>query len=131
MAILVTCDDPDKRIIRYEFGKSWNWDDFVKATQDDDGLLDPVDPPFSLILDMRRSTEIPTQTVTWLSSAVDLVQPRLKMVVFVGDNTWAETLVNLFSSAYGQYIKSLAGITKVRTLEEAYAVIGAQEPGSP
>ncbi|HVO69881.1 MAG TPA: hypothetical protein VMT24_07545 [Aggregatilineaceae bacterium] len=127
MGIRVTCDDPDKGIIRYEFERMWNWDDFVKATLDDDNLLDPVDHPFTLILDMRRSTEIPTQTVTWLSSAVDLIQPRLKMVVFVGDNAWAETLVNIFSNAYGQYIKSLARIKKTRTLEEAYAVIDAQE----
>jgi hypothetical protein len=127
MAILVTCDDPDKRIIRYEFEKTWNWGDFFKATQEDDDLLAPVDQPFTLILDMRRSTDIPTKTITWLSRAVDLVQPRLKMVVVVGDNAWAETLANIVSNAYGQYIQSLAGIAKVRTLEEAYAIIAAQE----
>jgi hypothetical protein len=127
MAILVTCDDPDRRIIRYEFEKTWNWGDFFKATQEDDDLLAPVDQPFTLILDMRRSTDIPTKTITWLSRAVDLVQPRLKMVVVVGDNAWAETLANIVSNAYGQYIQSLAGIAKVRTLEEAYAIIAAQE----
>jgi hypothetical protein len=51
----------------------------------------------------------------------------LKMVVVVGDNAWAETLANIVSNAYGQYIQSLAGIAKVRTLEEAYAIIAAQE----
>jgi hypothetical protein len=127
MAIRVTCDDPDRGIIRYEFEKAWNWDDFVKATQDDDSLLDPADRPVTLILDMRGVAEIPTKTITWLSGAVDLVQPRLKMIVFVGDNAWAETLVSIFSNAYGQYIRSLAGIKKARTLEEAYAIIGTQE----
>jgi hypothetical protein len=127
MAILVRCDDPDKGIIRYEFEQTWNWADFVRATQDDDTLLDPADRPFTLILDMRHSGEIPTTMVTRFGSALDLVQPRLKMIVFVGDNAWAESLVNIFSRGYGPYIRSLAWIKKVHTLEEAYAVISAQE----
>jgi len=130
MAILVRCDDPDRGIIRYEFEQTWNWADFVRATQEDDTLLDPVDRPFTLILDMRHSGEIPTTLLTNIGSALDLVQPRLKMIVFVGDNAWAESLVNIFSSGYGPFIRSLAGIKKARTLEEAYAMIGAQEQSS-
>jgi len=127
MAIRVTCDDPDKAVIRYEFEKMWNWTDLVKAAQDDDHLLDPADRPFSLILDMRHVAEIPMKAITHLSRAIDLIQPRLKMIVFVGDNAWIETLVTITSTAYGQYIQSLAEIPKVHTLEEAYAVIDTQE----
>lgn len=125
MGISIGWDNPEKTIIRYDFGQSWTWDDFWAALKADDELIGSVDHIVHLIMDFRLARFVPPNPGSKFRIIADQVSEQIGLIILVGANAWFLTVSQMFLDLYGSKIKGIVDIKMVPTLDEARAIIAA------
>ncbi len=123
MGISICWDNPEKTIIRYDFGQSWTWDDFWAAVKADDELIGSVDHIVHLIFDLRLTRFVPPNPGSKFRTIADQINDRIGLILIVGANAWFLTVSEMFLNLYGPKIKGIRGVRAVLGLEEARAII--------
>ncbi len=123
MSIKVIWDNEEKTILRYAFEGAWKWTDFQVATKDAAALLDAVDHPVGVIIDLQSSNTVPDQPLANIKHA--FANPRhhnVGLTVVVGANAFFSALASsaqrIYRSVSGNYDYRL-----VKTLDEARRIL--------
>jgi len=126
--ISVVWDNDEKTILRYVYGKNWNWADFHSAAKEAYQMLDAVDHKVNVIMDFQNAQLIPQGAITNVQRAFSTQRhPNINMTVIVG-------------ASANNFLQAIAGIGRtltrsksndwqlsfVATLPEAYALLNQQ-----
>ncbi|GAB4479746.1 MAG: hypothetical protein Kow00124_25750 [Anaerolineae bacterium] len=128
MGIKVSWADDNRTIIQATYGDRWGWDDWRRADDQTQALLDAVEHPVGLILDARRAAIPPDIVVRFpriAQTAPGLTSPKVHTVVVVGKTFTLNSLVGLMKRLYPD---TAAEVEVVPTLEEAFIVVRESAP---
>jgi len=128
VGISICWDNPEKTVIRYDFGQSWTWDDFWAALKADDELIGSVDHIVHLIFDFRQARFVPPNPGSKFRMLADQISDRIGLIIIVGANAWFLTVSQMFLELYGPKIKGIRGVKFVLSLEEARSIIACYSP---
>lgn len=103
MPITVDWYEEEKRNICYRLIARWSWEDLFTAIDEAVVLLDSVDYPVNLVLDMTNTTHVPTLAVNSLAkvaSAPTMTHPNTKQILMFGANKYIELMMNIFKKFF-------------------------------
>lgn len=103
MPIIVKWYDTEKQNICYEVVGRWTWEDLFVAIDEAVQLLDTVDYPVNLILDMTQTSHVPTLAVREMgkvANAPTMSHPNTKKLLVVGANSYIEIMLNVFKKVF-------------------------------
>lgn len=126
MGIKVNWYDKDKTIVRYEFEGQWRWDDLHEAIKQVNALLESVNHPVYIIIDVTEGTIVPAGAFSHMRMRSMNAAPNWAGGIFVGMNTFLKTLITTFIKVYPKLGERYA---VCNTMDEALAVI-AEKRGS-
>jgi hypothetical protein len=127
--ISVVWDNEAKTILRYIYGKDWNWADFHNAAKEAYQMLDTVDHKANVIMDFQNAQLVPQGAITNVQRAFSTRRhPNINMTIIVG-------------ASANNFLQAIAGIGRtltrsssndwqlsfVATLPEAYALLDKQQ----
>lgn len=113
MAITATWFDDTKKIIYWEFGKSWTWDEFKAAVSQSDEMSKDCDHPVDLILDFTNSTYTFTLNPSQIHYGMSVASAQGGIVVLVSDRRVVQSLVTIFMRVYPKLGKHMHIVGKV------------------
>ena len=128
MNISVVWDNDEKTILRYIYGKNWNWADFHTAAKEAYQMLDEVDHKVNVIMDFQNAQLVPQGAITNVQRAFSTRRhANINMTVIVG-------------ASANNFLQAIAGIGRtltrsgandwqlsfVATLPEAYTFLDQQ-----
>jgi hypothetical protein len=123
MAIDVSWDNPEKTVIRYEFGVQWTMKDLLVATQADDDLMDSVDHKVHMIFDMSATQALPGGIVGSMRSLDAEISDKLGLIVLVGAPAFFEKLTHIFYNIFASSKNGLVAFKTAQSLDEARQMI--------
>ena len=123
MSIDFAWDNDDQTVLRLVATAPWNWNDFHKGMRRATFLLDTVDHPVELIIDLRQSNTLPAGALGHVRSLGKPLHPnmRTRLIIIGLDPSVAGPL----GGADGIYQVGERLIHFVKTDDEAQAVIVA------
>ncbi len=124
MPIIVSWFNEEKTIASYQLVGRWTWDDLYAAVQESRAMVMGVNHPVYFIIDVTKNHSVPPGALTHLRSITAGVSPNWKMGVFVGVNTFVETLLKTFIKVYPKFGERY---TIASTIEEAQAFIATEQ----
>ena len=128
MNISVVWDNDEKTILRYIYGKNWNWADFHSAAKEAYEMLDTVEHKVNIIMDFLNAQLVPQGAITNVQRAFSTKRhPNINTTVIVG-------------ASANNFLQAIAGIGRtlsrsgandwqlsfVATLPEAYTLLNHQ-----
>ena len=129
MNISVVWDNEEKTILRYIYGKNWNWNDFHSAAKEAYQMLDAVSHKVNIIMDFQNAQLVPQGAITNVQRAFSTRRhSNINTTVIVG-------------ASANNFLQAIAGIGRtltrsssndwqlsfVATLPEAYALLDQQQ----
>jgi hypothetical protein len=126
--ISVVWDNDEKTILRYIYGKNWNWADFHSAAKEAYEMLDTVEHKVNIIMDFLNAQLVPQGAITNVQRAFSTKRhPNINTTVIVG-------------ASANNFLQAIAGIGRtlsrsgandwqlsfVATLPEAYTLLNHQ-----
>lgn len=123
MGVKLSWDNKEKTIIRYDFTEPWTWDDFRAALDADDEMIESVDHVVHLLYDMMNIRSAPPNMLAKLPQIVNVINPRLGLIVIAANYVWIQSIGEIFYKSYGRSIEGLKGLKIARSLDEARQVI--------
>ena len=128
MNITVTWDNDEKTILRYNYGKSWNWNDFNQAAKEAYEMLDLVTHTVSIIMDFQNAQLIPQGAITNVQRAFSTRRHNnIGTTIIVGAS--ANSFLQAIAGIGRKLSRATANdwqLTFVATLPEAYDLIEHQ-----
>ncbi|MEO8606916.1 MAG: hypothetical protein ABI690_03495 [Chloroflexota bacterium] len=100
MGIHIEWDNQTQTTIRQVFDPHWTWDDFYGAKQKVDAMIDAVQQPVGLILDMPANVVIPANALSHGKQYIDTEHPNLFLIVIVSTNQLLQMLYSVFGKVY-------------------------------
>lgn len=123
MGVKLAWDNKEKTIIRYDFSEPWTWEDFRGACDLDDVMFNSVDHTVHCLFNLMDIHTVPTNLLLKLPQILQLINPRLGLIVIAGEYTWAKSIAEIFFKVYGHRVEGLAGLKTAYTLDEARQII--------
>lgn len=108
------------------FDGAWSWDDLYRASDETRQLLNSIQQPAHLIMDMRNAPSLPNSALAHIG-LLDRQHPNQGKVVAVGVNRFIETMFRVVLKLRPHLAEQ---IIFVATLDEAYAALNLTS-GSP
>ena len=120
MGIKVQWDNEEKTVLRWVFEEQWNKQDYYDVNDDLHKTLDTVSHKVNVILDMRKSRDLPKGFISTLRSE-QFKQPHsnLGTMVSIGQNNFIRIFVNTFLRLYPT---SATQFYMAESDEQAYAM---------
>ena len=120
MGIEVTWDNDQKTIVRHTYKGQWTVSDFYKCVDESAEMLQSVDHPVDLIIDMLHCDSPPQGIIPAYQYADRRVPENQRLIVMVQ--------IGVIRQAYDRIVDKIAPRAgenrhQVETLDEAYAVI--------
>jgi hypothetical protein len=131
MTINIVWDNPEKTIARYDYEGKWSWEELYKALQEFHQMLDTVNHPVDVIIDMQRTRLLPENVLARGSNVGQMVHPNQGITVVVGANSLVRAMADLYKRIYA---KKAANFFMASKLDEAHAIIakdGKSRSSSP
>jgi hypothetical protein len=125
MPVQLDWENDDHTIVHMEMIGHWTWKEAYDGSGVGFTMLESVDHPVDVIIDLRKSTGLPVLALTHARNMIPKRHPRTRMTVFIGANELFMTLWRIFSSAYRQ-IGHIEEFGFARNLDEAYQIFAAQ-----
>jgi hypothetical protein len=124
MSIQVNWDNPEHTIIRYQFERSWTWNDFFAAVRTAKGLIDaaPAERVGVIMEGQSRHMQFPPNMLTHFKNALRNRHQKTEIVAVVIDNAFLRVIVNSLIVLTGSSKETLQ-ITE--DLEQARAIVQA------
>ncbi len=120
MTITVNWFDEEKKIIYWDFDKSWIWDEFNDAVSQSDEMSKNCDYPVDLILDFTRSTYRFTLNPSQIHHGMSVATAQGGIVVLVSSKRAVQTLVTIFARVYPKLGKHMHVVS---TLPDSVEII--------
>jgi hypothetical protein len=127
MTVTVAWDDEAKTILRYEFTDPWTWDEFFAVLDADDDLIGSVEHTVHVIFDATGMRFVPPNPVAQFKNVASLINPRLGILVIVGNNLWFQKVGEIFHVLYGRRVQGISKVLSTQTLDEARALIAEHQ----
>lgn len=96
MPIKVAWVDDQKKTLIFAYEGQWDLADFYQVTDEGNHLMDQVDYPVNMILDVRRSKTIPNGFMNAISNTARKLHPNTGTMVMVGINPFARAFIGLY-----------------------------------
>jgi len=123
MKIKTTWDDETKKIIRYEFLRDWNWQDFHNAIEQARLMLDEVDHKVGIIFDFRNASLIPNGAITQIKKAYSNPKhPNIGTNVVIGGSAFMQAIMSIGAKLTGLAAQNW-DFQYAASLEEARQII--------
>lgn len=123
MSVRVDWYEPEQKNIAYFFEGRWTWEETFLAVDEAVRLLDSVDYPVNLIVDVRKTifmAMINFEMLSKIANAATMNHPNTKNLFLLGGNHFLGVLFNIFSQLFP---KASARYTRVETEEELEAYL--------
>jgi hypothetical protein len=127
MSIEVHWDTEDQQTLCYQFDGKWTWDDLYEAVNRANLMLDAIERPTPVIVDVSGISGIPSGAMSQASGLMHRSHPNISLTVIVGANRFVRMMADMFTRLRPQ---SPHTYTFVTTLEEAYHVIQEKQVGA-
>ena len=132
MSVEVTWDEsdhaPEKSVIRWHFGESWNWHQFLEADQQSFDMTQAVDHPVDILIDFRSNQQMPRSgALAYFTRSVRRKSPNRGLVVLVQPPPLMRALESVMRRLNPQFS---TGFVSVKTLDEAYEKIAQRRAQS-
>lgn len=131
MGITILWDNEEKTIIRYVYEGRWVWDDLHHARVQVHEMLNTVNHPVGIIVDVRESTLVPNGALSQgrqFATTSPTTHPNEGRTIIVGANTFLRSMYDLFRKIYTTLSGNL-DVDFAPTLESARQNL-AQDPAS-
>ena len=102
MPINVMWKNEEKTMLGFMYEGKWDLNDFYQANQQGNSMLDSVNYPVALVMDVQGSRMIPNGFIAALSNTSKKIHPNAGIVVMVGVNVFARAFVDIFRKIYPQ-----------------------------
>lgn len=113
-------DNEDKTVMRCTYQGQWTWQEFYVATEQSHQMMDTVDHPVDILVDMRASAQIPQGAVTQFRRIANTWHRNTGTIVAVTEARVAQMLYDIFATIF-RHVASRYHV--VRTMDEAYVAI--------
>ncbi len=127
MTVNIEWDNAEKTVVRMEMVGKWTWTEAYDGSIRGYDMLETVDYPVNIIIDLRRSTGLPMLALTHARNMIARRHPRTGLTAFVGVNALFLMMWRTFKSAYPR-LEATRDFTIVGSIEEAYRIF-AQRSG--
>ena len=124
MSIQIDWVDDEKTIIQYHFERRWTFEDLQTAIDTVNTMLETVDYPVFIIINITDSTIVPSGILTQLRVRSSNAAKNWAGGVFVGANALVKTLLSTFIKVYPGIGKRYA---VVETVDQALKVIAEKK----
>ena len=108
MSIVISWDNPEKTIIRWDFDGVWDWDEYGAVKVGFDAMLREVDHTVGVIADMRHSPTLPKNAFTRFKYFTRTTPPNRGLMVFVGTNMLVRVAVETLGRAFKELSQDIA-----------------------
>jgi hypothetical protein len=123
MGIRVTWDNAEKNVIRYDFDRNWNWNEFHVAAQQAFDMTRSVPHIVDTISNFPPGVNLPANALFQFRRIMRAAPPNRGMTVIVGVSLFIRNMVATFS----KIAKPLADrLMVVSSLDEARAALAAR-----
>ncbi len=129
MPVTVDWYNPEKTILCYTFDVQWTWDDIQNVLEIAFSLIDSVDHPIHVLLDLRANTSPPRISAAGLRQVAHSPathHPNVTRIIIIGGGPMIRVLYDIFSRIYPQ---AAAYYQFADTLETALARISPASAG--
>lgn len=121
MSATVNWFDEEKTIIVHYFDGKWTLQDYLQSLKDSELMLNTVDHPVTLFLDMTHSKGLPKGFMSVLRANAKRRHPNSGQVLMIGANPIILAFIKLFSKIY---YNPNSRFFIVGSIDEALGVIG-------
>ncbi|MDX1993304.1 MAG: hypothetical protein SF029_13005 [bacterium] len=128
MPIEVRWNTEDQELLCYQFDGKWTWDDLYEAVHQANLILDAVERPTPVIVDVSGISGIPSGAMSQASGLMRRSHPNISFTVIVGANRFVRMMADMFTKLRPQSPHTYYFVT---TLEEAYRVIQEKQVAEP
>ncbi|MBZ0279859.1 MAG: hypothetical protein K8L97_03905 [Anaerolineae bacterium] len=118
MGIEVSWDDAEESIIRWDFGETWNWDDFQNAFEQSLQLALKADHRIDVIPNLSYSKVVPPSALTQFNRIQRQMPDNTTLIVITGGSVFDNAIISAFRAAY-----RVESWRTARTIDEARIII--------
>lgn len=94
MGITIVWDNDEKTVIRYDFDKHWNWEDFFAAKEEAFTRIDGVGHKVGVIMNAPPDVSLPPNWLTHTQSALKNRHPNTEVIIVVVSKLFQRTMIN-------------------------------------
>jgi hypothetical protein len=132
LSIRTTWKNPYKTCIVISFEKPWTWTEFEQARQDMIHMLDDLNHPVTLIIDVRNAGFPPPNAIKPFKQVAEINHPDVRQLIFVAPRIIARFIDSIIQLLAATFPSSKA-IQKTQpvfltSMEEATAYLERQTP---
>lgn len=124
MAVEVRWLNPEKTVILFVYIHPWSWDDLADAREQRDRLMNEVEHPVTVIIDLSASRQLPPNIFAGIRRVWEKKHAKSGKIILVGANP-------LIRSASDVLMRLTPGmlphVRMTKTLEEAYELLNSWE----
>jgi hypothetical protein len=120
MGVEVRWANPEKTAILFVYVHPWSWDDLYVAREMRDFMMDEVDHPVTVIIDLSASKQLPPNVFAGIKKMWEKKHAKSARIILVGTSP-------LIRSASEVFMRITPGMSSrvrmVATLDDAYSVL--------
>ena len=120
MTIKTSWENDEKQVIVSVYTGLWGLDEFYQAVETCNRLMDSVDYPVNLILDMSKSTTLPNGFMGAIRSLSQKPHANMGIMAIVGANKLVKIFTDLIAKVYRG--RAARKSYMVQTYEEAHEI---------
>lgn len=120
MNIQVMWDDPQKRVLRYEFSTIWDWGDLFAAQTLAWEMLDSVEHDVGVIMHGAEGMKLPNMSLTHGRTAFSKLHPHTCCVVIVAQDSFTRMILSMLKTVSSRASQMLQVAS---SLDEAHGLL--------
>jgi hypothetical protein len=94
MGITVAWQDAEKTALRWTFEGKWTWEEYYKALDQNNALLDAIDNKVDLIINMENTNHVPPGYVSQFRRIAQF-HPQVDFAILIMNNRFIEIMLNM------------------------------------
>jgi hypothetical protein len=130
MSIQAAWDNDSKTIVSLTYHQPWNWEELEVATVQINALLDSVNCPVDVIIDVREGGQPPSGALDRFRKALRNDHPNIRHVIFVGNKDVVTGFLEIIFRVYGR-LSPTSRLRFVNSIEEARTLAAQERDGLP
>ena len=98
MSVIVTWDNDEKTILRYQFGGKWTWDEYLEALQDGRTMMANVSHYVCILNDMHETAFLPPNFVTLARNVIGSRPDNTGLAIFYTSSQFFKAMYRVLES---------------------------------
>ncbi len=128
MPIQVVWDNESKTVIRFDFSKQWDWEEFWTAVRQSDTMMTAMPYRVDLIANFEGSASPPLGALGQFKRAIQEMAPSRSIVLIVPGSLLIDLLTSTFMRIYPTLGRNL---TVASSVEEARQILAERSRNMP